>query len=180
MRLSLLCALGWLVMGLEALAQETPVDVLAAARSGLLECYSPNTDAKTCRALTTFAFEGEGGAALNSAEVVLGESPLIVMRARSPVTVTANTVCGVFGPEHVEAATFVIDGEPADDETNAGIRETMVAQMGDLLGQEICTTYAATETGMMGDVTIGGAPAGEPPEPVIWVSPDAGYRAGVD
>jgi hypothetical protein len=57
----------------------------------------------------------------------------------------------------------------------AQLREAMAARMSGLFGEEICTTYVASGDDMMAHATIGGE-RGDPPEPVIWVRPDEGYR----
>jgi hypothetical protein len=153
------------------------VSIEARARAGHMDCYSPDIEARTCRAMSSYIFTDAGGVT-NVAHALMGDEPQIIMTAQSAVEVTDTSVCGRLSREDFEAAQFTIDGEPAPADMSATLRANIIEHLGDMLGKEICTTYVVSGDAMQARVTIDGAPDSEPPEPVIWVTPDEGYRVG--
>jgi hypothetical protein len=152
-----------------ALAQQ---DVMAPARAGQLQCYSPNELRKTCSALAGYRLRPDGSYE-NRARVLLSRQPLIVMTTSSPVTVRVGAVCGPVTQQHLQAAQFTVDGAAASDDDAAYLRE-QVAQMPGFVANEICTTYTPEENGFRADYTVNGVRSSDSAR-VIWVRPDEGY-----
>src|SRR5262249_7986718 len=79
-----------LFIAIVLIAAETPAadpnDPWAPARSGKLQCYTPNVAKKTCHALAQYNFAPDGGIE-NPAEVIISEKPLIIMKGTAPVVV---------------------------------------------------------------------------------------------
>ena len=148
-------------------------DVLAPARAGQLQCYTPDQVRKTCRALASYRLRPDGSYE-NQATVLVAQQPFIVMSTSSPVTVRNGAVCGPLAREHLQAAQFAINGQRASAEDAAYLREQL-AQMPGFLGDEICTTYTPSGEGFRADITVNGAAHGGEGSTVIWVRPEDGY-----
>lgn len=148
-------------------------DVLAPARAGEIQCFTPNVLSKTCSAISTYTAHTDGSYESRS-QVLVARQPFIVMTSSSPVSVRNGAVCGPVTNEHLQAAQFTIDGLAAGDDNAAYLRE-QVAQMPGFLANEICAAYTRTGDGIRAEYTINGARAAETSQ-FIWVRADAGYR----
>jgi len=146
-------------------------DPLAPARDGQLQCHSPDTARKTCRALAGYTFAADGTIA-NQAEVMLSPAPVIIMRDVAPVVVRDGAVCGPM--TGFEDAVFTVDGQPAGPATAEMIRVQVTAAFAQL-GTEGCTRYSPQGDGRMAEVSIDGVARPDLNQPVIWVSPSDGY-----
>ncbi|MBI1188855.1 MAG: hypothetical protein GC206_16235 [Alphaproteobacteria bacterium] len=174
MRVPSLAACAAAALLLSSPAQTQTVDVLALAQAGHLDCYSPNAEARTCRALSRYEFV-DGGAAMNVADVNLGGPPVIVMRSQSAVVVTSDAICGEIKQADLDAATFTMGGAPMSAEDDAAIRTVLLTGMAGMLDQEVCVRFRMEGETMLSEASLGGAELG-PPEPVIWVRPEDGWR----
>src|SRR5262245_52564398 len=95
-----------------AAAQSLPgaVGPLGPARSGQLQCFSPDTSRKVCGALAGYTW-GPANTILVTADVLMEPaSLLIVMRTSTPIEVRSGAVCGRVRARDIEAATFTIAG----------------------------------------------------------------------
>lgn len=162
--------LGLTVVATPAAAQQ---DLLAPARAGEVQCFTPNVLRKTCSAISTYTAHTDGTFE-NRSQVLVARQPFIVMTSSSPVTVRNGSVCGPVTNEHLQAAQFTIDGQAAGDDNSAYLRE-QVAQMPGFLANEICAAYTRTGDGIRAEYTINGARAAETSQ-FIWVRADEGYR----
>lgn len=172
------CALG-AVLCIGAVALATPAsaqeaDVLAPAREGAMQCYTPNIERRTCRAIATYTFAADG-AIDSGGHAVISPQPVIIMTANSPVVVRDGAVCGPFTLADLERATFTVDGRPASLEETAFIRE-QVAQAPGIIDTEVCSTYTLTEGGVYRtEATVDGVAQPDFTDTVIWVRPEDGY-----
>ena len=168
---------GAAALGLGALAFAAPAaaqqDILAPARTGQLQCYAPDRARKTCGAMISYRLLADGSYE-NQALVLVARQPTILMYSATSVVVRDGAVCGGRTREHLQAARFIIDGQPASEDNAAFLRE-QVAQMPSLVADEICTTYTQSGDALRADLTINGAPSGGESSTVIWVRPDEGY-----
>ncbi|MCX7358688.1 MAG: hypothetical protein NT015_11205 [Alphaproteobacteria bacterium] len=167
-----------LVAGLAMFA--TPVmaqsaDPLAPAREGRLQCFEPNTSAKTCQALGGYVFQANG-VIDNPAQVLISPSPAIVMRISNPVTVRNGAICGPLTAADVARATFTIDGAVASEADTTEIRSSLTQQLGQMFGQESCMTLTPDGDGFRSETTMGGVPQPQQTQHVIWVGANDGYR----
>lgn len=149
-------------------------DPIARARTGQVECYTPDRVARTCRAMSTYRTL-QDGRIVNDAIVFL--QPSIVMYVSSYVVVRDGMVCGSVTSEDLDGARFEVGGAPATPEQVSAIRaaiEQMFAGIG-----EICTRY--TPGGDMISVTafVDGVERPDFADQMIWIRPDDGYTMGM-
>jgi hypothetical protein len=77
--------------------------------------------------------------------------------------------------EDLDQATFTANGKELNSKQADQVRQQMAQGAKNELGHEICTAYVPKGNGFVAKESDNGAAAkGE--EPVIWVSPDEGYR----
>lgn len=160
-----------LLLLLLALPVNSIDDPLAPARQGQLQCHSPDVARKTCAALAGYTFEADGGI-LNQAEVLLNPSPAIVMHNEMRVFIREGAVCGDMSD--LAKARFTIGGQVADENVTSLLRAQVTAAFSQL-GGEGCTRYAPNGEGILAKVMIDGEERPDLNQPVMWVSPDAGW-----
>jgi hypothetical protein len=166
------------VCALAASAQAASLGApLQPASEGKLQCYSPNTERRTCRSLSGYELKPDGTIA-NTASAMMAPEPVVVMTAVTQVTIKNGQVCGAIRAEQIQNASFTIGGAPASAEQTSTIRERVVAAMTSLFGVEICTTYETAAGTMTAEASIGGVRRPEADQTVIWVSPSDGYKVG--
>lgn len=164
------------LLGLAAFAAPATAqsqDVLARGRSGEVQCFTPNVLRKTCSAISSYTLRTDGSYE-NQSQVLVARDPFIIMTSSSPVAVRNGAVCGAVTNEHLQAAQFTINGQPAEGDNVVYLRE-QVAQMPGFLANEICVTYTPSGDGMRAQYTINGQASAETTQ-VIWVRADEGYR----
>lgn len=150
-------------------------DPLAPARQGKVQCYQPDTAARTCASFGGYRFLPDG-AIVNDAEVMLAPSPLISIRTADPVTVRDGKVCGYLG--RIEDMRVLVAGAPADEKTAALVQAELRKGMARFAGKEICSTYSWTGSWFESAATVAGVPDEGMARRVIWVLPSDGYRLG--
>ncbi len=147
---------------------------IAPAAAGQLQCIVPDTARKTCQSIAAYTADAKG-AIINTAQVVVSQTPVVVMTTASPVTIKDNQVCAPIRPEDIGGATFTVGGKPADAGQASTFRAVIQAAMARDFGQMVCTGYVPGGGALTTQVTINGAP--QPGgQKVIWVSPADGYR----
>lgn len=169
---------GWAMVfaaGLAATPGWAQTDPLGPARQGQLQCYEPNTVAKTCQSIAGYTFAADGRID-NPADVLVVPDPLIVMRMSAPVTVRGDAVCGPLTRADISRAEFTINGAPASAEDTAGLREAVAEQIAPMLDIDVCTTFTQADDALRADVTFAGVARPELSQRVIWISPNDGYR----
>lgn len=149
-------------------------DPLAPAASGMLQCYTPNVEARTCRAMAAYRPNSAGGYD-NTAIVLAASDPVAILETVSQVIVREGAVCGFLRREDIVAGSLRIDGELLADRDAAPLLERIASALAALEGQEICTTYIPSGDHLIARATVGGSSMG-PDDIVIWVSPQDGYR----
>ena len=153
-----------------ALAAVDPVtDPIGPALEGQRQCYGPDTERRTCRALAGYTREPDGRL-LNQAEVLIAREPPVIMHSVSEVVVRDGAICGRGGG--VETATFTLLGRTLDEETTGNIRRVLTAED----RGETCTRYLDRGETLWADPVVDGEPV--PGDRVIWVSPEDGYVVG--
>ena len=150
---------------------------LAPAGEGKVQCYSPNTAARSCQSIGAYQVDAKG-VIQNDAVVMVTSSPLLIMTTRSAVTIKAGGDCGVLRPAHIASATFTVEGRPADAAQTARLRAAMLGSMKPMLGHEICVYYRPQGEGVLATSTVDGRPEPEMDQRVMWVSPSDGWRVG--
>jgi hypothetical protein len=147
---------------------------IAQAASGAMQCYAPNTTRKTCASLAGYTLNADGGID-NLAIVLISNSPVVVMRTTAPVVIKDGRVCGPIRAEDLQASTFVIEGQPADEATTAQARQQVMGAMKAMVGKEVCTAYIPDGAEFAAKATLDGVAQPAMDQRVIWVSPSDGY-----
>lgn len=167
-----------LILSLAALgapeAASVTADPLAEARSGMVQCYAPDTARRTCKSIAGYAFGPQG--VTNQAEVLISPSGPMVMKTNAPVAVRQGAVCGPVRAEDIDASELLFAGRPITGEQAQHVKAQLKGGMGELLGQEVCTAYVAGPQGLTTQVSVNGTAAPEMSNtPVIWVRPGEGW-----
>jgi hypothetical protein len=161
------------VIATTARADDLPQPI-AQAGDGKLQCYSPNPAKKTCASIDGYSIDSKG-MIVNTSTVLISPNPPLTMQTTSNVTIKNSQVCGLLRREDLDQATFMANGKEVGSKQADQIRQQMAQDAKGEIGHEICTAYVPKGTGFVAKESDNGAPAkGE--EPVIWISPDEGYR----
>ena len=163
-----------------AAAQSAPAvtDPLGPARSGQLQCFSPDISRKMCNALARYTW-GPTNTILTSADILMAPaSLLIVMRTSSSVEVRSGAVCGRVRARDIEAATFTIAGRPVPQQMVQLASPQILSVMRSHLNQEICATFVPNGATFRTEVAIDGAARPDISDTFIWVPPNEGYAVG--
>ena len=150
---------------------------LAPAGEGRVQCFSPNSAAKSCQSIGSYQVDAKG-VIQNDAVVMVTPSPLLIMTTRSAVTIKGGADCGVLRAEQIARATFTIEGRPADAAQTARLRSAMMGSMKPMMEHEICVYYQPQGDGVLATSTVDGKPQPAMDQHVMWVSPADGWRVG--
>lgn len=143
-------------------------------RAGKLQCYGPNTTAKTCAALSGYTF---GSTIMNQAEVLISANPVGTMRTNSPVTLKGEAICGTPTRKDIDDAVITSGGQVLTAAQAANVKAQIWASMAPSAGKELCTMYALGAGGTYTTAyTMAGQPTTIPSTTVILVGPNDGYR----
>jgi hypothetical protein len=174
MRLAIITAA---LTALAPAARAVDLGPLAPAAQGKVQCFSPNTAARTCQSIGAYRIT-PAGAIENEAIVMVSTSPLVVMTTVAPVQIKAGADCGVMLAKYLTSATFTVDGRPLDAAQTAKLRAAFTEAMRATLGHEICVSYRPQGEGVLATSTLDGTPRPEMDQKVLWVSPADGWRVG--
>jgi hypothetical protein len=153
-------------------------DPLGPARSGRLQCFTPDTSRKMCHALAGYTF-GPGRTIQVRADILMAPaSLLIVMRTSTSVELRSGAVCGQARARDIEASTFTIAGRPVPQQMVQLASPQILSVMRSHLDQEICSTFAPNGSAFTTQLTIDGVAHPEISETFLWVRPNDGYRVG--
>lgn len=152
-------------------------DPLAPARDGQVQCYTPDVERKTCRAIGSYRFESDGRI-INDAENMLSTEPLIILRAGSEVYIKNNAECSstAFDESHIQEVE--VDGVKLEGENFASARSFIAQTMREALGTgEYCSTYHPKPDGSLRAlVTVNDVPRPDAEDTVRWVRREDGWR----
>ena len=163
-----------------AAAQPVPAvtDPLGPAKSGQLQCFTPDTSRKMCHALSRYTL-GPASAIQVRADILMAPaSLLIVMRTSTSVEVRSGAVCGRVRARDIEAATFTIAGRSVPQQMVQLASPQILSVMRSHLNQEICATFVPNGSSFSTQVMIDGVAHPELSETFIWVGSNDGYAVG--
>jgi hypothetical protein len=166
-----------LLLVLTPLSPQAAADPLAAARAGKLQCANPNVEKKTCLGLTGYKVKADGSFE-STTTVMVAPQPVITMEVKSAGTVRDGALCAPIRTSDFEAASFQMDGKPADPAIASAIRAQIVASIAPLAGKMGCTRESPDGAVSKAEVTIDGVVRPELGQRVLWVRPEDGYRLG--
>lgn len=164
-----------LLVALLATAGAQSADPLAPARAGKIQCIGPNTEKKTCIGTATYVVRPDGSYDV-ATTIMINPTPLITMETRSSGKVEGGAVCGVVRKADYEAASFTMDGKPADEAVANAIRGQLLAAVAAMDGKNGCSVEKADGTL---EVTLDGAARPDLNQKGRWVSPGEGYKIGM-
>jgi hypothetical protein len=163
-----------------AAAQPVPAvtDPLEPARSGQLQCFTPDTSRKMCHALAGYTFGPGRAIQVRAAVLMAPTSLLIVMRTSTSADVRSGAVCGRARARDIEASTFTIAGQPVPQQMVQLASPQILSVMRSHLDQEVCSTFVPNGSTFTTQLTIDGVAHPEISETFIWVRPNEGYAVG--
>lgn len=163
-----------------AAAQSVPAatDPLGPARSGQLQCFTPDTSRKVCSALAAYTLGPASAVQVRGDILMAPASLLIVMRTSTSVEVRSGAVCGRVRARDIEASTFTVAGRPVPQQMVQLASPQILSVMRSHLNQEICATFLSNGSSFGTQVTIDGVAHPEISETFIWVRPNEGYVVG--
>lgn len=156
-----------------ARAQED--DPLAAARSGAIECLSPNVVARTCAQFTTYRFT-EDGRIESESIALLQNDPEIVLYGKEVMYVRDGMVCSRVEPATFASLRFMVDGAPAPSDISNALRSVIIAALVGI--EEVCSRSAANRDSFALTVYADGVEQPDLADTMIWVSPEDGFTLG--
>src|ERR1700754_1049946 len=89
-----------------------PPSPLARAEKGDVQCYAPDKAHKTCQSTASYKTMPDGKIQ-NTAVVLVGLKPVVVMTTTTLVSLRNGQVCGPIRQADIDKATYSVDGEPA-------------------------------------------------------------------
>jgi hypothetical protein len=163
-----------------AAAQSVPAvtDPLSPARSGQLQCYTPDTSRKRCLAMARYTLAPANAFRVTADILMAPASLLIVMRTSTSVEVRSGAVCGRARARDIEGSTFTIAGSPVPQQMVQLASPQILSVMRSYINQEICATFIPNGPVFQTQVTIDGVARPEVSETFIWVRPNDGYVVG--
>lgn len=161
------------IAGAEA-GEQTPsearMDILSDARDGLVQCYQPQVDEKTCKIMASFSFNPDGQI-LSTAQMLMDETGPAVLVVTTPVAVRDGALCGQL--DALPTARFLVAGQPATPGQDAGYRAML--SFGPKKG-EVCARWIADGHGFIVHGSLDGKPHRDFDQRMIWVYPEEGFR----
>ena len=153
-------------------------DPLAPARSGQLQCFTPDPSRKMCRALAGYTF-GPGRAIRARGDILMAPSELlIVMRTSTPVEIRSGAVCGRVRAGDIEASTFTFAGRSVPQQMVQFASPQILSMLRSHIDKEICTTFVPNGSSFTTRLTMDGVAQPQISETFIWVRPSDGYSVG--
>ena len=156
-------------------AQAPADDPLALARSGQLQCYTPNAAQKTCRALAGYRQDGEAQY-INRAQLPITPDGSMTLTTTSRVRIVSGAVCGTIQAEDIAGAELAVAGSAMDADRAAPLLTQIAQALTSIIGHEICTRYVQNGDGLVAEGSMDGTRRPDLDQPVIWVGPSDGYR----
>lgn len=172
--MSMLASIAILLAGAPAAAD----DPLAPAQSGQLQCFAPDKSARTCGALTAFRRNPDHTWTSTVTSAPDPTQPL-TLEVSSTVVVRDGAVCGTVRREDMIAGRLRYFGVVVPASRALPMLARLADALGPATGKEVCTRFEPGEGMLIARGSVTGSPgATVPPQSVIWVRPDAGYRVG--
>ncbi len=148
---------------------------LEPAARGQQQCYGYDRLRKLCGAMASYAPGGDGLIA-NTATVALSPVLPIAMTTTTAVRIKEGRVCGRIEAADLQAASFLVDGQPAAAKDAEMLRGQVARAYAPQLGHEVCTRFETAEDHLMARAFIDGQAHPELDQRVIWVAPSEGYK----
>jgi hypothetical protein len=154
---------------------DTDDDTLAPARQGMVRCTSPSRAKKTCASLTRYTVRPDGSFdAEVTGTAVAGAG--IQVQYRMSGTLVAGAACFTQAADSVAGATFSKPGARLAASLQDSLRSQLAAGMRSLIGKQRCYRDRIQGGELISRTTLDGVAHPEFDRPVLWVSPEDGYK----
>ncbi|ESQ94209.1 hypothetical protein [Asticcacaulis benevestitus] len=157
-----------------ALSASAYPDPIAPAARGQMQCYSPNTAAKSCKSLAIYTAKGNGTFA-NTVIVLVKASPVTLLETVADVTMRDGAVCGAITEANIRTAKLSANAQAVPPEQAAPFMEQLVTALTPVLDRDICTRYEGPGPLLTAKATMDGVPQPDDDQTVLWVSASDGY-----
>jgi hypothetical protein len=158
-----------------ALATGKNSDPLASAARGLVECYTPDDQRKTCRVIASYTALGGGRYDSSSLMLVSPQGP-ITLEINAPLVVKSGQACGTIQRRQLEAASVRVAGRLVDRATTDRIWAAVEQSLEPMINREVCTAYTSSASGMTATNIVDGRWLVDDEQQVKWIRPRDGYR----
>lgn len=149
-------------------------DPFADAKAGKIECFSPNTEKKTCFDFSHYTWQADGTVIIED-EVALSANPLISVKTKSVSTVEKSSVCTKVLANSQEYNTFFKDGKPMSTEESAPLQQNLISNRSRFIGRTVCMDISPYESVYIAEFTIDGTPLPTATNRMKWIGTDEGY-----
>lgn len=154
---------------------EAEVDILAQSKSGKVLCSNPDAATKSCSSITTFSTSVEG-AVTETTEILLTPDQPLTVTMSTGSQVVGGSYCGVMTMDELRRGQVRLSGQALPADRNALVLQRLEASMGPLAGKKACDVIRVENNGLVKYGQIEGVELKLPRKPVMWVSPDDGYK----
>ncbi len=155
-----------------AQSMTTPANPLANAENGLLQCYRPDVQNKTCQSIAAYQLTGP---VTYDNKAVIPLSKNATLETHTPVVIKGDAVCGLIRAQDTTAGFLRVDNLVVDPGTAKPILERIAQAMAPFAGKEICTRYESSGAGFTAKISFDGIYQPEQDNTVMWVSASDGY-----
>jgi hypothetical protein len=164
-----------LLAALAADAAPALPEPLTPAAVGKAQCFSPDLAHKACRSIHTYALRPDGQIA-DTATVVIGKKPMVLITTVAVATVTNRRVCTTMKKEDLTAATFTIDGGAPTDEQATELHGVILNNWNALVGHAVCVSFEADGSEFVAHTAFDGLPRPTLDQRMMWVAPQDGWK----
>jgi hypothetical protein len=162
-------------IGVVAPAQAQDIDPVARVGDGFIECYSPDTVARTCGIIASYRVL-EDGQILGDGIVYIQSNPTVLFYGTSRLYRRDGMLCERVERATIDAGRVTVDGRPAEAHVEREIKDLFWA--GVAVFTELCTRYVADGVGASVRFYADSVERPELADSVIWVRPADGYTLG--
>ena len=145
---------------------------LARADNGMLQCYRPDVQTKTCQSIAAYERTGPG-AYVNMATIPVSKDA--TLETHTPVIIKGGAVCGAIRSEDITAGVLRLRGRAVDTATAKAALERIAEGVRPLTGQEVCTRYEQSGLDFIARVTVAGSRRPDQDRLVKWIALSDGY-----
>lgn len=150
-------------------------DPRADIMSGLIECDSPDHDAKTCEGMGFYEADDKGDI-ISSALIPINNEPSVAIAFNLAVLIDGSKVCGRPVRTDFDKMFLLVGREKhessAGDALLAAFRDGLAKMFGD---KQVCSQAFANGNRRYTVVTIDGVRASEFEGDSVWLAEDSGY-----
>ena len=150
-------------------------DVLAPARQGLVRCTAPSRTRKTCASMTRYTVRPDGSfyAEVTGAASASGD---IQVRYQMQGSIVAGAACFSTDSSGLSGAVFTKPGARLAASLQETLRAQLASAMAPLNGKQRCYRDRIQDGTLVSRTTLDGVAHPEFDRPILWVSPEDGYK----